>query len=140
MWGRVRSALKMMPNYRARWFDTADINKLVPQEDRSTNWNALGTALGIPLPTLGDPPEFGSPSIPQTVSSMTGLLSWIMENHSDQFAWKSPATTCDPPLDADKWTNELIWDAVKSTISDALGVGADEVTPTARMVEDLGME
>ena len=63
-----------------------------------------------------------------------------MEHQPDRFIWKKPATECAPPVDADKWTNESIWEAVKKTISDTLGVDEDEVTPTARMIEDLGMD
>lgn len=44
------------------------------------------------------------------------------------------ATT--PPVETDY---ESVFSIVKSIVSDQLGVDVEEVTPTARFVEDLGM-
>lgn len=139
MFQRIQSVLETMPGYSRRWFCTNDLNKLIPSGDRQRNWTALGMALGVPLPPLECSAK-GLQTIPKKVSSSTSLMSWIMENHPDQFLWARPAATCEPPLDAEKWTNEMIWNEVKAAIVDALGVDEDEVTPTARMIEDLGAE
>ncbi len=140
MWDRIQAALKTMPNYRRGWFEYSNLNRIVPSENRSENWAALGKTLGVPLPPLDDSSGFDPPMIPKSVSSLMSLLSWIMEHHPDRFLWKKPATECVPPADAENWTSESIWEVVRTTISNALGVDEKEVTPTARMIEDLGME
>ncbi len=138
MFQRIQSTLETMPGYRRPWFRTNDLNKLIPFNDRQRNWTALGMALGVPLPPLESSTGFNSQIIPKQVSSVTSLMGWIMQKHPDQFIWTRPSSICNPPPDADKWTSEMIWNEVKAAIVDALGVDDYEVTPTARMVEDLG--
>ena len=145
MWDRVQAALKTMPNYRRRWFHDyySDLNRIVPSENRPQNWTALGEALGVPLPPLDHSSVLDPPAIPKCVSSLLSLSSWIMEHYPDRFIWKKSATECAPPVDADKWTNESIWEAIKKTISDALGV--DDMpdhffdAPLARFVAEAAL-
>lgn len=140
MFQRIQSAVETMPDYCRPWFHTNDLNRLIPSSDRQRNWTALGMALGVPLPPLEEQPSSWSPTIPKSVSSFTSLMSWIMQNYPDQFIWTRAPIVCERPPDADKWTNEMIWNEVRATVVDALGVDEDEVTPTARMAEDLGAE
>lgn len=137
---RIESTVEAMPGYPRPWFRKNDLNQLIPFSDRERNWTALGVALGVPLPPLESSAGFDPRTIPKSVASSTSLISWIMQNHPEQMIWTRPATVCEPPPDAERWTNETIWDEVKAAIVDALGVDEDEVTPTARMVEDLGAE
>lgn len=140
MFQRIQSTVETMPGYSRPWFRTYDLNKLIAFNDLQRNWTTLGMALGVPLPPLESSTGFDSQIIPKQVSSVTSLMGWIMQNHPDQFIWTRPASICDPPPDADEWTNEMIWNEVNAAIVDVLGVDEDEVTPTARMVEDLGAE
>ena len=89
-----------MPDFRPKWFDDyySDLNRLVPSQNRSQNWRALGESLGVPLPPLDDSGGLDSPPIPQNVSSILYLSSWIMENHPDRFVWKKPATFAPMPV------------------------------------------
>ncbi len=138
MFQRIQCCLETMPGYRRPWLNTTELNTLIPTSHRQRNWSSLGMALGVMLPPLEDSGGITPPTIPQVVFSSTSLMAWIMQNHPDQFIWTRPATLCDPPPDADKWTREMIWNEIKTAIVDALGVDDDEVTPTARMIEDLG--
>jgi hypothetical protein len=39
-----------------------------------------------------------------------------------------------------KWSEDEVWEILRECIVDALGVKPEQVTPDARLVEDLGME
>jgi hypothetical protein len=38
------------------------------------------------------------------------------------------------------WSEDELWEILRESIADALGVKPEHVTPDARLVEDLGME
>jgi hypothetical protein len=38
------------------------------------------------------------------------------------------------------WSEDEVWDILRKSLTDALGVDEKLLTPDARLVEDLGME
>ncbi len=140
-WQPIWKAIKSLPGYRRRWFwfPTVNLSNYIGTELRTESWEALNTALGVTLPPLEQPVGSGPPVIPDNISSFLSLMSWLVDHHPERVVWKREASRNQPPLNADQWTDEAIWQAVKSAISDGLGVDEADVIPNARMVEDLGM-
>ena len=135
---RIGNELKKLPSYPKKLFKLfpgGDLENLLAVQDRESNWKEFGEALGVQLPPLES-----SGKLPKNVSTLSQLFSWLLEYHPETMIWAKPASTCPRPPDADKWTDELVWEKLKETLSDALGVDEAEIVPGARLIEDLGAE
>ena len=126
---------------RWRWLiPSSNLNTKFPPASRAANWLALETALGVSLPPLEHPADQEFPRIPRQYESAFTLAHWIAEHHPERIEWIPVSCERKGKMASHSWTEEEIWDILRECICDALGVKPEEVTPDARMVEDLGME
>jgi hypothetical protein len=99
----------------------------------------LEQALGISLPTLEHPADGGFPSVPRQYSSMPSLVYWIAEHYPNRVEWVAVSCESTGKAATRQWKDDEVWEVLKESICDAMGVKPDKVTPDARMIEDLGM-
>jgi acyl carrier protein len=133
--------VKAVNQISGRWRLTSslDLNKRFPPATRAANWQALEEALGITLPQLEDSANDVAPRIPQRYSSVIALTYWIAEQYPERVERIPVNCERTGKMASRAWTDEEVWDILQECICDALGVKPEEVTPDARLVEDLGM-
>ena len=117
-----------------------DLNKRFPPATRAAKWEALETALRVSLPKLEESSDGEPARIPPQCDSLIALTYWIAEHHPERVEWVAVSGERKGKMAAYTWTEQEVWDILRECICDALGVKPEEVTPDARMVEDLGME
>ncbi len=133
--------VKAVNQITGRWRLTSslDLNRRFPPATRAANWQALEEALGITLPKLEDSADGAAPRIPQRYSSVIALTYWIAEQYPKRVEQIPVSCERTGKMASRTWTDEEVWDILRECICDALGVKPEEVTPDARLVEDLGM-
>ncbi len=124
-----------------RWKLTSqwDLNKRFAPATRPANWRALEQALGISLPPLESSGDEAPPKVPRKCESLISLTNWIVEHYPERVEWLPVGCERTGKMGSHHWTKEEIWDILCDCICDALGVKPKEVTPDARMIEDLGI-
>jgi acyl carrier protein len=137
----VTEVAKAVNQIAGRWRLTSslDLNRRFPPATRASNWQALEEALGITLPQLEDSADGVAPRIPQRYSSIIALTYWIAEQYPERVEQIPVSCERTGKMASRTWTDEEVWDILRECICDALGVKPEEVTPDARLVEDLGM-
>jgi hypothetical protein len=141
LWKRSAVTFKAANQITGRWRLTSslDLNRRFPPASRAANWQALEEALGITLPKLEDSVDGAAPRIPQRYSSIIALTYWIAEQYPERVEHIPVNCERTGKMASRTWTEEEVWDILRECICDALGVKPEEVTPDARLVEDLGM-
>ncbi len=149
--GECRSVPKMEPLFielvkavnqiTGRWRLTSslDLNRRFPPATRAAHWQALEEALGVTLPKLEDSGDGVAPRIPQRYSSTIALTYWIAEQYPERVEMIPVSCKRRGKIASRNWTDQEVWEILQECICDALGVKPEEVTPEARLVEDLGM-
>lgn len=132
-------ALDLVFRLEKRLTSSLDLNRRFPPATRAANWQALEEALGVTLPILEDSVDGGVPVIPQRYSSLIALTYWIAEQFPERVERIPVSCERTGKMASRTWTDQEVWDVLRECICDALGVKPEEVTPDARMVEDLGM-
>jgi acyl carrier protein len=136
-----KEVVKAVNQITGRWRLTSslDLNTRFPPATRAANWQALEEALGITLPKLENSADGVAPTIPQRYSSIIALTYWIAEQYPERVEQIPVNCERTGKMACRTWTDEEVWDILRECICDALGVKPEEVTPDARLVEDLGM-
>ena len=124
---------------RWRLTSSMDLNRRFSPANRATRWQALEEALGVSLPKLEDSADGEARRIPRQCDSLIALTYWIAEHYPERVEWLPVSCERTGKLASHTWTEQEVWDILCECICDALGVKPEEVTPDARMVEDLGM-
>ncbi|MDB5385436.1 MAG: hypothetical protein JWM11_1082 [Planctomycetaceae bacterium] len=138
MYQQINQAVHELPGAQKSFWHS--LETLLPAEMRADQWNQLSKILGCPLPLLEMSPGQTYPRFPKGCSTTFELARslWLsgvftLPNRRAQFCELRPEG-------ADQWTWESSWSVIQDCIVDCLSVGLDEVTPDARMIDDLGME
>ncbi len=133
--------VKAVNQITGRWRLTSslDLNRRFPPATRAANWRALEEALEITLPKLEDSADGAAPRISERYSSVIALTYWIAEQYPERVEQIPVSCERTGKIASRTWTDEEVWDISRECICDALGVKPEEVTPDARLVEDLGM-
>ena len=125
---------------RWRLTTSLDLNRRFPPATRAENWRALEEALGVSLPELEELANEDLPRIPRQCDSVISLSYWIAEQHPERVEWIDVSCERTGEMATHLWSEVEVWHVLRECISDSLGVNPEEVTPDARMVEDLGMD
>ena len=157
---KLRGECDEVPSFEPLWFE---ISQAVARVSRSSKlgffarlkggslfpdpeefadaWKSLESELGIPLP---DPEYPAGREFFKIFSNRHGtiaLAQWIVENHPERVEKWIPVSCERKGESANRvWTEEEVWDAMCDCIVDVLRVKREEITPDARLVEDLGMD
>ena len=124
---------------RGKRTSAMDLNTRFPPATRAAKWQALEEALGVTLPKLEDSADGAAPRIPQRYSSVIALTYWIAEQYPKRVEMIPVSCERTGKWASRTWTDEEVWDILQECNCGALGVKPEEVTPDARLVEDLGM-
>lgn len=116
-----------------------DMNKFFKASHRQACWSSLEKELRITLPPLVQSPQETEPRIPPECSSIWSLAHWIADNYPDRVEWMPANCERSGKMAGCTWSEDEVWEILQGCIVDALGVDVEEVTPDARLVEDLGM-
>lgn len=123
---------------RRRFSRSGDLNKLIKAEVRSEVWERLGQALGCRLPPLEVRCDDLEPAMPLGCDSTWLLAWWIAEHQPERVEWLQ----VDPASRAEqaerRWSEQDVWRGVQKCIAESLGLDPTDVTPSARLFEDLG--
>jgi acyl carrier protein len=129
-------------NVTGRWrrlIPSTNLNTKFPPATRPAQWQALEAALQVALPQLERTPDQTSPRVPPPVETELGLAYWIAEHYPERVEQLPIDCRRTGEMANHAWTDDEIWDVLRECICDVLGVKPEEVTPDARMSEDLGM-
>jgi acyl carrier protein len=118
---------------------TRDLNKRFSASHRQACWNSLENELRISLPKLVQSPQELELRIPRECDSVLSLTNWIADNYPDRVEWMPVDCKRSGKMADRTWTENEVWEILRECIVDALGVKPEEVTPDARLAEDLGM-
>lgn len=128
-------------NVTGRWrrlLPSTNLNTKFPPATRAAQWQALEAALQVALPQLERLPD-QVPRVSRLVETDLALAYWIAEHYPERVEQLPIDCRRTGEMANHAWTDEEIWDVLRECICDTLGVKPAEVTPDARMSEDLGM-
>jgi hypothetical protein len=137
----ARTVLKAV-NRVAGWWrlkTSTNLNKQFSQSYRLTAWAALEKELDVSLPPLEQSPGEKFPRIPAQCDSILNLTYWIIEHYPDRVKWLPVSCVRIGKMADRTWTDGEVWEAMCDCMVDALGVKRTDITPNARMIEDLGI-
>jgi acyl carrier protein len=110
-------------------------------EERTAAWKSLEKELGVQLPSVGDLIGERLFKIFAFSDARIPLTHWIAENHPERVKEWIPVSCERSGNSADQnWTEHEIWEALCDCIAEVLRVKREDITPDARLVEDLGMD
>ena len=122
-----------------RLTSSLDLNRRFAPAARAAHWHALEEALGVPLPDLEQRRDEEFPSIPVQCDNIVSLARWIAQNHPERAERLPVSCERTGKMATHQWTDDEVWEILYQSLSDVLGIKPDEITPDARLVEDLGM-
>ena len=136
VWDALR---KSTPRWRCpkNW---VDLNKDFAPAKRVEIWRALETELKIALPDLEYSPNEPYPRIPRICDSAISIMHWIIEHDPARVAWAKISCERSGKMADRSWSEVEVWEILRESIVNGLGVKPEQVTSDARLVEDLGME
>ncbi|MBI3467956.1 MAG: hypothetical protein HY000_33535 [Planctomycetes bacterium] len=139
---KVQQAIKGLKGFgrHRSWLPAWSLEKLIPADNRREHWQQLSQALECPLPPLIEEPEVATPRVPAECRTLTDLVFWILKHHPESAPLLREERIEPPPPGAESWTEEEVWQAVRSILCDVLAVKPEEVTREAHLVNDLGMQ
>ena len=109
-------------------------------EQRLAIWRDFENTLGCPLPDVDHEISQRFFQTFPKYDPVSVLTLWIMENHPARIKeWVSVSCERKGKTADRQWSEEEVWDGLVECITGALGVKRAEVTPNARMIEDLGI-
>jgi acyl carrier protein len=116
-------------------------NSHFPDSDElETTWKLLENELGVGLPSVEEPIARQLFQVFSRSNAKMALTLWITENHPERVRQWIPVSCERRGKAADRtWTEEEVWEAMCDCLVDVLGVNREEITPDARLIEDLGM-
>lgn len=134
---QILEALRSMPDYKTRWFWSGQIEKLVPIENRQANWKAVSDVLGLALPPIEETGPWRG-KIPESCSTLPKTAFWVFSNYPDRVPLLRGASVSEPsPMMS--MTIDQIWEGVRESICESLGVEREKVTLDTSMEVDLGI-
>lgn len=143
LFGLITDVSLAVSNVTGRWrrlIPSTNLNTKFPPATRAAQWQALEAALQVALPQLEHPPDQAFPRVPRLVETDLALAYWIAEHYPERVEQLPIDCRRTGEMANHAWTDEEIWDVLRECICDTLGVKPAEVTPDARLVDDLGMQ
>ncbi len=122
-----------------RLTNSLDLNRRFRPAKRVASWQALQNALAVTLPPLEHSAGEPYPKVPKECNTVISLSNWIIQNRPERVEWFPIKCERKGKMASRQWSETEVWDILRQSICDALGVKPEAVTHDARMVEDLGM-
>jgi acyl carrier protein len=138
----VTQAINRLPkSSKSGIFAKLKTNSHFPDFDElETAWKLLEDELGVSLPSVKEPVAKQIFRVFSRSNVRTSLTLWIAENHPERVKQWVPVSCERRGEAADRtWTEQEVWEAMCKCLVDVLGVKQEEITPDARLIEDLGM-
>jgi acyl carrier protein len=129
---------RLTPWWKGRNYN--DLNKKFPPMNRVEIWQELEKELSVLLPDLEYAPNGEYPVIPRICDSGISMVFWIAEHYPERLEWAKVSCERSGKMADRTWNEDEVWEILRQSIVDMLDVKPEEVTPDARLVEDLGME
>lgn len=137
---RVSMEILKLPGTRKDPWGFGNLERMIPLEGREENWKQLGENLGLPLPDLKISSSNASLRFPPELQTVGSFVFWVYRNFPDRLPVSRERTIGKPLPQAEKFSREDVSRIVREIISETLVVSLEQVTPEARLIEDLGME
>jgi len=134
----IREILSLPGTRKDRW-GPGRLDRMIPGDGRAENWKRLGELLELPLPELRSPTTGTGLNFPKELETVGGLVNWTYKNHRDRLPLSRDRIIGTAPKGAEQFDREAVRRIVREIICDCLGVAPSQVTPDARLIEDLGM-